>query len=241
MTRYRVSVRNSQWRPGSTALLPAVAVDLVVFTLIEGRLQVRLVTRDEEPFAGVLALPGGFVRSDENLDEAAAREFVEETGLARLRTHLEQLRSYGDVARDPRGRAFSVADLVLAPGVPDPVPGTEPARSRWLPIEAALASRLAFDHAAILRDGLDRVRGKLEYSSLATAFCPAEFTVAELRVVYEAVWGRPLDPRNFHRKITGTPGLLVETGHVRGEGPGRPATLYRAGLVSTLNPPLTRE
>ena len=234
-------MRTSQWRADPGSFPQAVSVDLVVLTLIGGKLHVLLVTRGVEPFEGTSALPGGFVRPDENLDQAAVRELAEETGLARLRTHLEQLRSYGEVGRDPRTRVFSVAYLALAPGLPDPAPGSDAADACWTPIDEALRLRLAFDHAQILADGLERARAKLEYSALATAFCPAEFTVAELRGVYEAVWGQPIDPRNFHRKITGTPGLLVDTGRVRREGPGRPAVLYRAGQVTALNPPFTRE
>lgn len=234
-------VHRSLWPADSRSVATALGVDLVVLTLVDARLHVLLTTRESEPFAGLPALPGGLVRPDENLDDAATRELVEETGLARLRTHQEQLRSYGEVGRDPRGRVVSVAYLVFAPGVPDPAPRGIAEGWGWTPAEEALGLRLAFDHARILADGLDRARAKLEYTSLATAFCPAEFTVAELRGVYEAVWGRPIDPRNFHRKITGTPGLLVDTGRARREGPGRPATLYRAGRVSTLNPPLVRE
>ncbi len=218
-----------------------MGVDLVVLTVIDQRLHVLLTSRASEPFAGCPALPGGLVRADENLDQAVARELAEETGLARLRTHQEQLRSYGEVGRDPRGRVVSIAYLVLAPGVPDPAPRSLAEGSGWTPVDEALSLRWAFDHAQILADGLDRARAKLEYTSLATALCPAEFTVAELRGVYEAVWGRPLDARNFHRKVTGTPGLLVECGEVRREAPGRPAALYRAGRVTALSPPLARE
>ena len=100
---------------------------------------------------------------------------------------------------------------------------------------------IAFDHARILADGVERARAKLEYTSLATAFCPPTFTVSMLRRVYEAVWGVELDPRNFHRKVTGTPGLLVDTGETVTEGPGRPATLYRGGDATELAPPLTRD
>ncbi len=234
-------MHHSLWTTDRRELPQAVGVDLVVLTLIASRLHVLLGTRDSEPFAGLPELPGGPVRPDENLDQAAVRELAEETGLARLRTHLEQLRSYGDVDRDPRVRAFSVGYLVLAPGVPDAAPDDAHADARWTPIDDALGGPLAFDHARILADGLARARAKLEYTDLATAFCPAEFTVAELRGVYEAVWGRPLDPRNFHRKVTGTPGLLVDTGRTRREGPGRPAVLYRAGEAGVLNPPLARE
>ena len=225
-----------------TAFPPvAVTVDLVVLTLRGGELHVLLVERGEEPFRGHLALPGGFVRPDETLDAAAVRELAEETGLRDVPGHLEQLRSYGDPARDPRMRVVSVAYLALAPDLPEPAAGTDAADARWVPVARASGSRLAFDHRAILADGVERARAKLEYTSLATAFCAPEFTVADLRAVYEAVWGAALDPRNFHRKVTSTPGLLVDTGRTRTEGRGRPATLYRAGDARTLQPPFTRD
>ncbi len=225
-----------------TAFPPvAVTVDLVVLTLRRGALHVLLVERGEEPFRGRLALPGGFVRPDETLDDAAARELAEETGLRDVPGHLEQLRSYGDPARDPRMRVVSVAYLALAPDLPEPAAGTDAADARWVPVARASGSALAFDHRVILADGVERARAKLEYTSLATAFCPPEFTVADLRAVYEAVWGAELDPRNFHRKVTSTPGLLVDTGRTRTEGRGRPAALYRAGVARTLQPPFTRD
>lgn len=219
----------------------AVTVDLVVLTLRRGELHVLLVERGEEPFRGRLALPAGFVRPDETLDDAAVRELAEETGLRDVPGHLEQLRSYGDPARDPRMRVVSVAYLALAPDLPEPAAGTDAADARWVPVARASGSSLAFDHRAILADGVERARAKLEYTSLATAFCAPEFTVADLRAVYEAVWGTGLDPRNFHRKVTSTPGLLVDTGRTRTEGRGRPAALYRAGDARTLQPPFTRD
>lgn len=219
----------------------AVTVDLVVLTLRGGELCVLLVERGEEPWRGARALPGGFVRPGETLDEAAARELVEETGLRDVPGHLEQLRSYGDPDRDPRMRVVSVAYLALAPDLPEPAAGTDAAGATWVAVEQAMAGPLAFDHARILADGVERARAKLEYTSLATAFCPPEFTVSDLRTVYEAVWGRPVDPRNFHRKVTGTAGLLTDTGRTRAEGRGRPATVYRAGPATSLHPPLTRE
>lgn len=219
----------------------AVTVDLVVLTLRRGELHVLLVERGEEPFRGHLALPGGFVRPDETLDAAAVRELAEETGLRDVPGHLEQLRSYGDPGRDPRMRVVSVAYLALAPDLPEPAAGTDAADARWVPVARASGGPLAFDHRAILADGVERARAKLEYTSLATAFCAPEFTVADLRAVYEAVWGTELDPRNFHRKVTSTPGLLVDTGRTRTEGRGRPATLYRAGDARTLQPPFTRD
>lgn len=219
----------------------AVAVDVVAFTLVEGQLHVLLVTRGIEPFVDQLALPGGFVLAGEGLDAAAIRELQEETGLTPGIAHVEQLRAYGEPGRDPRGRVLSVAYLALAPELPHPTAGSDAREARWVPVADALALDLAFDHGQILRDGLERARAKLEYTSLATAFCADEFTVSDLRAVYEAVWGYPLDPRNFHRKLTGTPGLLVDTGRTRHSGQGRPASLFRAGTIAVLNPPLTRD
>ncbi|UCN15825.1 NUDIX hydrolase [Cellulomonas iranensis] len=219
----------------------AVTVDLVVLTLRDDALHVLLVERGADPWRGRWALPGGFVRPDEGLDAAAARELAEETGVRDVPGHLEQLASYGDPDRDPRMRVVSVAYLALAPDLPEPRAGSDAAGAAWVRVDDALARPLAFDHARVLADGVERARAKLEYSPLAAAFCADEFTVAELRRVYEAVWGRPLDPRNFHRKVTGVPGLLVDTGRTRAEGRGRPAALYRRGDVTTLHPPLSRD
>jgi 8-oxo-dGTP diphosphatase len=219
----------------------SVTVDLVVFTIRDDALCVLLVRRGGPPHRGRWALPGGFVHEDEDLEAAAWRELAEETGLDELPVHLEQLATYGAPRRDPRGRVVSVAHLALAAGLPEPAAGTDAAAARWLPVaELAGGGRLAFDHDRILADGLERARAKLEYSPLATAFCPPEFTVGELRRVYEAVWGVELDPRNFHRKVTGTPGFLVPTGRRTTRGGGRPALLYRRGSTELLNPPITR-
>ncbi|MGL4744021.1 MAG: NUDIX hydrolase [Dermatophilaceae bacterium] len=217
----------------------AVTVDLVVLTIIDGRLCVLLVERAEDPFAGAQALPGGFVHVDEDLLDAARRELAEETGVGDG-MHLEQLATYGAPSRDPRMRTVSVAWLALAPDLPEPAAGTDAATAHFVSVDDLNLRRLAFDHAAILRDGIERARGKLEYSSLATAFCDEEFTVAQLRAVYEAVWGYPLDPRNFHRKVTRTPGFLEETPRATTVGGGRPARLYRRGGLEMLSPPLVR-
>ena len=219
----------------------AVTVDLVVLTVRDDALQVLLVTRAEDPYRGRQALPGGFVRPDEDLPRAASRELTEETGVRRIPAHLEQLATYGAPDRDPRMRVVSVAYLVMAPRLPDPKPGGDAATAEWVPVSDAMAAELAFDHGTILRDGVERARAKLEYTSLGTAFCQPEFTISELRRVYEAVWGVPIDPRNFHRKVTSTQGLLENTGHTLIDGPGRPATLYRRGRTTQLVPPITRE
>lgn len=217
-----------------------VTVDLVLLTIREDALCTLLVRRGEEPYAGRWALPGGFIRPGESLVEAAGRELCEETGLEPALVHLEQLASYGDPDRDPRLRVVSVAYLALAPDLPSPVAGTDAAAARWVPANELEPRELAFDHAQILEAGLERARNKLEYSPLAAAFCPAEFTVAELRRVYEIVWDLPLDPRNFHRKVTHTPGFLEPTAQTTIRRGGRPAQLYRAGGTPLLHPPMLR-
>jgi 8-oxo-dGTP diphosphatase len=220
----------------------AVTVDLVVLTVRGNQLCALAVRRGEAPYRGRWALPGGFVRPEEDLDQAAARELAEETGLAPPRVHLEQLASYGAPHRDPRMRVVTVAYLALAPDLPTPRPGGDAAEARWHPVHELLdrPGQLAFDHAHILRDGLERARAKLEYTPLAAAFCPPEFTVAELRRIYEIVWGAPLDARNFHRKATKTSGFLTATGQTTTRDGGRPAQLYRRGPIELLYPPLLR-
>lgn len=220
----------------------AVTVDLVVLTIQQDRLRALLVRRGGPPFKGRWALPGGFVQNDEDLDQAARRELEEETGLASASFHLEQLASYGAPRRDPRMRVITVAYLTLTPDLPTPVAGSDAAAARWSDVDEALVDprRLAFDHHRILSDGVERARSKLEYTPLATAFCPAAFTVAELRRVYEIVWGTALDPRNFHRKVTSTPGFLEPTGATTTRDGGRPAQLFRPGGLSLLYPPMLR-
>ncbi|WP_084316439.1 NUDIX domain-containing protein [Actinospica robiniae] len=233
----------------------AVTVDLVVLTVRESRLSALLIRRGEEPYSGLTALPGGFVRPGESLGEAARRELAEETGLADLPVHLEQLATYGTVDRDPRMRVVSVAYLALAPDLPAPTAGGDAADAHWVPLADVLPDLFpavgaesrseghppfAFDHARILSDGVERARAKLEYTPLAAAFCPPEFTVGELRRVYEAVWGVTLDPRNFHRKVTGTPGYVRPAGGTTTRQGGRPAQLFTRGDVTLLNPPMLR-
>ncbi|MEV6495402.1 NUDIX domain-containing protein, partial [Actinoplanes sp. NPDC051633] len=186
-----------------------------------------------------------FVR-DETLDDAALRELAEETGLrpgedVLEQVHLEQLRTYGDPGRDPRMRVVSVAYLAFAPSLPAPGAGSDAAGAFWQPVDEA--GELAFDHAAILADGLDRARSKLEYTPLATAFVGSEFTISELRAVYAAVWGEDLHAGNFHRKVLSVPGFVESTGETAargGERGGPRARLYRAGDARLLHPALLR-
>lgn len=224
-------------------LTAAITVDLVVLTVRADQLQVLLVRRGAPPFKGRWALPGGFVEDGEGLAAAASRELWEETGVAPAGAHLEQLATYGAPGRDPRGRVVSTAYLVFWPDMPQPVAGSDAAAAEWMPVEAVLGaapSRLAFDHAQILRDGVERARAKLEYTPLASAFCRPEFTVAELRRVYEVVWGSALDPRNFHRKVTSAEGFIEPVGTTTRRDGGRPAQLFRVGRATLLSPPMLR-
>ncbi|MEU0394103.1 NUDIX domain-containing protein [Streptomyces sp. NPDC006208] len=221
----------------------AVTVDLAVFTVRDGRLHVLLVERGQEPYLGAWALPGGFVLPAESAELAARRELAEETGLSQQTAaglHLEQLRTYSEPDRDPRMRVVSVAYTALLPDLPEPRGGGDAARAQWMPF--GTYGPLAFDHDTILADAHDRVCAKLEYTCLATAFCPPEFTLGELRQVYETVWGVELDRPNFRRKVLTTPGFVQA---VKGPprltgGRGKPAALYRAGGATTLHPPLLR-
>ncbi|MFI7585450.1 NUDIX domain-containing protein [Spongisporangium articulatum] len=228
----------------------AVTVDLALFTIRNGVFTVLLVERGGEPFAGAWALPGGFLLESEDAATAARRELAEETGVdvAAAGVHLEQLGTYSAPDRDPRMRVVSVAHVALAPDLPEPQAGTDAARARWWPVGELAPGRsdqgpqLAFDHALILADAVDRVAAKLEYSTLATRFVPPTFTLGELQAVYEAVWAVPLDRANFRRKVLSADDMVRPDG---GDprltaGRGRPAALYRAGRATTLNPPLLR-
>ncbi|GGY47712.1 NUDIX hydrolase [Streptomyces omiyaensis] len=221
----------------------AVTVDLAVLTVRADRLHALLVQRGQEPYAGSWALPGGFVLPRESAGTAARRELAEETGLSGATVaglHLEQLRTYTEPDRDPRMRVVSVAYTALVPDLPEPRGGGDAAEARWLPYDEV--PPLAFDHGRILADARERVGAKLEYTCLATAFCPPEFTLGELRQVYETVWGVPLDRPNFRRKVLTTPGFVeaVEGPPRRTGGRGKPAALYRAGGATALHPPLLR-
>ncbi|MFW5473147.1 NUDIX hydrolase [Knoellia sp. CPCC 206450] len=223
----------------------SVTADLVVLTIRDDRLCVLLVKRGGAPFKGGMALPGGFVQASEDIERAAYRELEEEAGLKPEDVVLEQLRTYGAADRDPRGRVVTVAWVVLTADAPEPTAGSDAADAMWLPVDEVLGGSpvsLAFDHAQILADGIERARSKLEYTGLAAAFCPPEFTVAELRRVYEIVWGvDTLDPGNFHRKVMAIEGFLRETGNMKKEARGRPSRTYVAESGVPLHPPMRRD
>ncbi|HEY8430853.1 MAG TPA: NUDIX domain-containing protein [Sandaracinaceae bacterium] len=202
---------------------PAVTVDVILFTIEDRRAKVLLIRRDLPPFEGKWALPGGFVRMDESLDEAARRELREEAGVS-VR-FLEQLYTFGDVDRDPARRAITVTYFALIDATKiSPRAGSDARSVAWFPVDRL--PPLAFDHARIVRYALERLRYKAEYAPVAFQLLPREFTLAELQEVYEVILGKPLDKRNFRRKVLGL-GILEETGKERREGRGRPAALYR--------------
>ncbi|MDO9455990.1 NUDIX domain-containing protein [Nocardioides sp.] len=217
-----------------------VAVDVAAFTIADDELVVLVVERGVGPFRGALALPGGFVLPDETLEEAARRELREETGVDE--PVLEQLRSYGAPARDPRARTVSVAHLAVLSEPVSPVAGTDAASAAWRAVADVRRAGLAFDHEEILDDAVERLASKLEYTAVATAFLAEEFTLAELRSVYEVVWGRPLDAGNFQRKVRASLDWVEPTGELRAAGRGRPASLFRPVKSGTaaLDSPLVR-
>jgi 8-oxo-dGTP diphosphatase len=229
----------------------AVTTDVVLLTVRAGELLVALVQRAHEPFAGSWALPGGFLDAGEDLAEGARRELREETGLdvpaesSEDPSHLEQLRTYGTPGRDPRGHTVSVAYLAMVPDAPDPVGADDAADARFHAVaDLALGGAggglsLAFDHARIVADGVERARAKLEYTTLATSFVREPFTLADLRGVYEAVWGSAVHEGNFRRKVLSTPGFVVDTGESVATA-GRPARLYRRGPAVRLHPAVLR-
>jgi 8-oxo-dGTP diphosphatase len=212
----------------------AVTVDVVVLTLLDGRLHVLLIRRGVPPFEGMWAIPGGFKRPEETLDEAAQRELLEETGVDGARL-LRQFGAYGDPGRDPRMNVVTVAYLAVIREVADVIGGTDAAAAALLPVAEALEGKidLAFDHARILRDAVERVRVDLALTGIATAFVGPTFTLAELRTVYEAVWGIHLDGANFRRSVLSEEGWVVPTGRRARPGStgGKPAELYRAGRM----------
>jgi 8-oxo-dGTP diphosphatase len=211
-----------------------VTVDVVILTMSDSRLYVLLVRRGVPPFEGMWAIPGGFKRPTETLDEAAKRELAEETGVDRA-SLLTQFGAYGDPERDPRMNVVTVAYLAVLRRVGAVVAGTDAAAAALIPASDALNGKieLAFDHDKIVRDAVERVRVDLGLTSIATAFVGPTFTLAELRAVYEAVWGVHLDGANFRRRVVAESGWVIPTGRRAqpGSSGGKPAELFRAGRM----------
>jgi len=198
-----------------------VTVDIVVFTVHEQTLQVLLIERGIDPFKGRYALPGGFVRAEETLEQAAFRELLEETGTKDV--YLEQLYTFGDPHRDPRGRVVTVAYYALVPTDKSPLlAGTDAATAGWYPVSAL--PPLAFDHKRIVEYAVDRLRNKLEYTNVGFQLLPAKFTLSALQALHEAILGKQLDKRNFRRKVLGL-GLVKPSKEMQATG-RKPAQLF---------------
>jgi 8-oxo-dGTP diphosphatase len=202
---------------------PALSVDIVIFSVWNESLQILLIQRGSPPFKDHWAIPGGFVKIDESLEDAACRELKEETNLEAA--YLEQLYTYGHPERDPRGRVVTVAYFALVPprAVNNVQGGSDAIKADWFPIENIPA--VAFDHQEIIQYALRRLRYKLEYSAVGFELLPDEFTLSELQKTYEIILGERIDKRNFRRRILSA-GVIEETAHMR-SGEGRPARLYR--------------
>ena len=204
---------------------PAVTVDIILFSFLDGQLKTLLVRRKHHPFAGKWALPGGFVEADEDLEAAALRELSEETHITDI--YLEQLYTFGEPDRDPRSRVITVAYFALLSrdqASSLQIYGDSDADdARWW--NAYDLPEVAFDHARILQYAIQRLRWKLEWTALGFLLLPAEFTLSELQKVYETILNEPLDKRNFRRKMLAAD-VLEGTGNLR-EGDHRPAKLYR--------------
>lgn len=202
---------------------PAVSTDIVAFSVINHRLQVLLIERGNQPFKGMWALPGGFVKMDESLEDAALRELEEETGIKE--PYLEQLYTYGDPGRDPRGRVITVSYYALLPS--DAVfrssGGSDAAKAQWHDVEKL--PPLAFDHREIIDYAITRLRYKLEYSAVGFELLPNEFTLTEIQNIYEIILNEQLDKRNFRRRILSS--NIIEPTPQKRVGEGRPAQLFR--------------
>jgi 8-oxo-dGTP diphosphatase len=205
------------------ALRPRIAVDIVIFSVRAEELVVLLVRRRVEPFGGWWALPGGYLRAEESLEEAARRELKESTGVVDI--YLEQLYTFGELQRDPFYRVLSVSYFALLDFERDALgPRTDAPEAAWHPV--AGLPPLAFDQTRIVDYARLRLRWKLEYTNAVYSLLPERFTLSEVQRVYEIILQKPLDKRNFRKWILGT-GLVEATGQVRREGAHRPAQLYR--------------
>ncbi|HMB28179.1 MAG TPA: NUDIX domain-containing protein [Blastocatellia bacterium] len=201
---------------------PSVTVDLVIFTIAEDDLKVLLIRRGQEPFKGRWALPGGFVEIDESLERAAARELKEEVGVTNV--YLEQLYTFGEPKRDPRGRVISVSYFALVDAERQRiVAASDAAEAQWRSVFDA--PKLAFDHARILDTAVWRLRNKIEWTTVGYELLPKKFTLSELQRVYEIILQRPVDKRNFRKKILAQ-GQIIELNETRSDVAHRPARLY---------------
>lgn len=210
---------------------PSVTVDVLFFTIKDNKLQVLLIKRAAWPYMGYWALPGGFVRMKEDLDSAAAREIFEECGVKDL--FLEQLYTFGDPKRDPRTRVITVAYYALAPETEiKEIQRDEVKEAGYFPVDDL--PRMAFDHKQIIQIGFERLKAKIGYSSIAFALLPKQFSLSEIQNVYEIIYGKKIDKRNFRKWILSS-GLLASTGKMKKGMAHRPALLYKFEKREILN------
>ena len=201
---------------------PSVTADIVLFTVMDDDLKVLLIKRAKEPFQGMWAIPGGFVRIEEDLEAAAIRELKEETGVEDV--YLEQLYTFGKPGRDPRGRVITVAYFALVNAKEFRLKAsTDASDAAWFSVYKL--PRLGFDHKDILEYALQRLRYKLEYTTVAFQLLPQMFTLTQLQATYETIFNKKLDKRNFRKKILSL-GLLKDTGKSTSGVSHRPAKLY---------------
>ncbi|MCY3986266.1 MAG: NUDIX domain-containing protein [Candidatus Dadabacteria bacterium] len=216
----------------------AVTVDIVMLTICKDSLQVLLIKRGEEPFLGGLALPGGFLKPDEDLDAAARRELAEETGVISEEDYLEQFGVYSSPERDPRMRVVTVAYWAICSDLTDLVEGGDAEDPQLVPVSRIDQREidLAFDHYEIVRDAVKHALGRLESPLIAAKFCPPQFTISELRRVYEAAWSTRIDQGNFQRKIRASNMFRNLSAEKSSSGPkgGRPASLWSVSEMDTL-------
>lgn len=202
---------------------PAVTTDIVILTVMDGELKVLLIKRGTEPFKGQWALPGGFVKIDESVDNCAIRELREEAGISGV--YLEQLYTFGRVDRDPRERVISVAFYALIPGKDLTLKaGTDATEAEWFSVDEL--PDLSFDHSEILDLARSRLAAKMDYSTVGLKLMPEEFTLSYLQDVYEKATDKPRDKRNFRKWIFSL-NVIEATGKKYSKGPHRPAMLYR--------------
>lgn len=199
----------------------SVAVDIIVFTIQNDELKVLLVKRKFPPFKGKWAIPGGFVREKENLEESAKRELEEETGVAG--EYLEQLYTFGDIGRDPRGRVISVSYFALINSEKVKLrPETDVSDAGWFSINPL--PELAFDHDKILKYALKRLRWKFEYTTIGFSMLPNKFTMSQLQGLYETIFNKKFDKRNFRKKVLSLD--ILETEEIKRNVSHRPPQLY---------------
>jgi 8-oxo-dGTP diphosphatase len=201
---------------------PLVTVDIVLFTVIQNHLKVLLIQRRQLPYDHMWAIPGGFIHMGETLEQAASRRLYEETNVNSI--YLEQLSSFGRPDRDPRARVITVAYYALVSAEKINVQAHANAEDvSWFSVDEL--PELAFDHAEIVQKALSRLKENLEASSVAFQLLPEKFTLTELQRVYELILGKPMDKRNFRKKILASD-ILADTGETKMEGYHRPAQLY---------------